>query len=345
MMLEWQSRTERHMTHFDFDPDRRLFLQRLAGAGVALSISGVYACTKASTRQSSAPAPANERPPVVGNRGRVGELETVLLKHASGSSAEIAIQGAHVVSWKRANGEEMLFLSANSKLSPGEPIRGGIPVVFPQFANLGPLPQHGFVRTAVWEVVEVSRDPGGSVYALFRTRDTDATRALWPHSFRATLRVTLDEALSTAITIENTGGESFPFQCDLHTYLRVGDLRKVTIEGLEGATYQDRTAKAAERRERRRPLRITGETDRIYVARPGRLRIRDESRSRTILHDRAGFNDVVIWNPGEEKARTTIGLAEGEYLEMLAVESAQVVPPVQLAPGSLWSGVQHLRLS
>jgi glucose-6-phosphate 1-epimerase len=333
------------MTDFDFDPDRRLFLQRLAGAGVALGISGVYACTKASTRPSSAPAPANEAPPVVGNRGRVGQLETVLLKHASGASAEIAIQGAHVVSWKRANGEEMLFLSANSALSPGEPIRGGIPVVFPQFANLGPLPQHGFVRTSAWDVVEVSRDPGGSVFALFRTRDTDATRALWPHAFRATLRVTLDEALSTAITIENTGGESFPFQCDLHTYLRVGDLRKVTIEGLEGATYQDRTAKGAERRERRRPLRITGETDRIYVARPGRLRIRDESRSRTILHDRAGFNDVVIWNPGEEKARTTIGLAEGEYLTMLAVESAQDVPPVQLAPGSLWSGVQHLRLS
>ena len=196
-----------------------------------------------------------------------------------------------------------------------------------------------------WEVVEVSHDPGGSVFALFRARDTDATRALWPHAFRATLRVTLDEALSTAITIENTGGESFSFQCDLHTYLRVGDLRKVTVEGLEGATYQDRTAKGVERRERRRPLRITGETDRIYVARPGRLRIRDESRSRSILHDRAGFGDVVVWNPGEEKARTTIRLAEGEYLNMLAVESAQVVPPVQLAPGSLWSGVQHLRLS
>ena len=333
------------MTDFEFDSDRRLFLQRLAGAGVALGISGIAACAKAASPRSTAPTPTKEAPPVVGGRGRVGELETVQLKHASGSSAEIAIQGAHVVSWKRANGEEMLFLSANSKLAPGEPIRGGIPVVFPQFANLGPLPQHGFVRTVAWDVVDVSRDPGGSVFALFRTRDTDATRALWPNAFRATLRVTLDDALSTAITIENSGGETFPFQCDLHTYLRVGDLRKVTVEGLEGATYQDRTAKGAERRERRRPLHIAGETDRIYVARPGRLRIHDESRSRTILHDRAGFNDVVIWNPGEEKARTTIGLAEGEYLTMLAVESAQVVPPVQLAPGSLWSGVQHLRLS
>ena len=333
------------MTDRDFDFDRRLFLQRLAGAGVALGVSGLAACAKAAAPPPAAPAPANEEPPTLGVRGRVGELETAQLKHASGASAEIAIQGAHVVSWKRANGEEMLFLSANSRLAPGEPIRGGIPVVFPQFANLGPLPQHGFVRTAAWEVAEVSRTPSGSVFALFRTRDTEATRALWPHAFRATMRVTLDEALSTAITIENTGDETFPFQCDLHTYLRVGDLRKVTVEGLEGATYQDRTAKNVERRERRRPLRIAGETDRIYVARPGRLRIRDESRARTVLHDRAGFRDVVIWNPGEEKARTTIGLAEGEYLTMLAVESAQVVPPVQLAPGSLWSGVQHLRMS
>ena len=334
------------MTDFEFDSDRRLFLKQLAGAGVALGMGGIVACTKSTTPAvKTEPAPATDATPTTGARGHVGELETVRLRHASGSTAEIAIQGAHVVSWKRANGEEMLFLSANSPLSAGEPIRGGIPVVFPQFASLGPLPMHGFVRTVAWEVVDVGRDPSGSVFALFRTRDTDATRALWPHAFRASLRVTLEEALSTAITIENTGEESFPFHCDLHTYLRVGDLRKVTVEGLEGASYQDRTRKGVERRDRRRPLRIEGEVDRIYVARPGRLRIRDESRNRTLLHDRAGFNDVVVWNPGEQKARDSIHLAEGEYLTMLAIESAQIVPPVQLAPGSLWSGVQHLRLS
>lgn len=334
------------MTDFEFDPNRRLFLKQLAGAGAALGVGGFAACTKAAgPAVKPEPTPVSDAAPTTGVRGRVGELETVKLRHASGASAEIAIQGAHVVSWKRANGEEMLFLSAASALSAGEPIRGGIPVVFPQFASLGPLPMHGFVRTATWEVVDVSRDAGGSVFALFRTRDTDATRALWPHPFRANLRVTLAETLSTAITIENTGEESFPFHCGLHTYLRVGDLRKVTVEGLEGATYQDRTRKGVERRERRSPLRVEGEVDRIYVARPGRLRIRDESRDRTLLHDRAGFNDVVVWNPGEQKARDTIRLAEGEYLTMLAVEAAQIVPPVQLAPGSLWSGVQHLRLS
>ena len=333
------------MTDTEFQHDRRLFLKRLAGAGLAVGVSGMVACSKSKPPVSTTPTPAPDPTPGAGARGRVGELETVVLRHASGSSAEIAIQGAHVTSWKRANGEEMLFVSANSRLAAGQPIRGGIPVVFPQFANLGSLPQHGFVRTATWEVADVSRDPTGAVFALFRIRDNDATRALWPHAFRASVRVTLDEALATSITIENTGDAAFPFHCALHTYLRVGDLRKVTVEGLEGATYQDRTAKAVQRRERRRPLRVSGEVDRIYVARPGRLRVRDESRDRTVLVDRAGFGDVVIWNPGEEKARTSIGLADGEYLTMLAVEAAQIVPPVQLLPGSLWSGVQRIRLA
>jgi len=334
------------MTDSQFDPHRRYFIKQLAGAGAALGVGGIAACAKTAAKvASSEPAPVVDAAPEPGPRGRLGELETVKLRHASGSSAEIAIQGAHVVSWKRANGEEMLFLSAASPLTAGEPIRGGIPVVFPQFGALGPLPGHGFVRTMPWEVADVSRDPSGSVFALFRTRDTDATRALWPHPFRATLRVTLAEALSTAFTVENTGEESFPFHCGLHTYLRVGDVRKVTVEGLEGATYQDRTRKGVERRERRRAVRVEGEVDRIYVARPGRLRIRDESRNRTLLLDRAGFNDVVVWNPGEAKARDSTRLAEGEYLTMLAVEAAQIVPPVQLAPGSLWSGVQHLRLA
>ncbi len=332
------------MTDFDLDPDRRLFLKRLAGAGLAIGTSGLVACTKPK-KAATAPSPPAEPMPTAGSRGRVGDLETVSLRHASGSSAEIAIQGAHVTSWKRATGDEMLFVSANSALTAGEPIRGGIPVVFPQFAALGPLPMHGLVRTTPWEVADVGRDPTGAVFALLRTRDTESTRALWPHAFRANMRVTLDEALATAITIENTGQEAFPFHCALHTYLRVADLRKVSVEGLEGATYQDRTAKSVQRRERRRPLTVRGEVDRIYVSRAGRLRIVDESRGRAILLDRAGFNDVVVWNPGEQKARATINLADGEWLNMLAVESAQIVPPVQLLPGSLWSGVQRMRVS
>jgi glucose-6-phosphate 1-epimerase len=215
--------------------------------------------------------------------------------------------------------------------------------VFPQFGSMGTLPMHGLLKAAMWEIVERAKDPNGAAYVLLRTSDTEVTRGLWPHPFRATLRVTLDEALSTSITIENTGNAPFEFQCALHTYLRVGDVRRVTIQGLERATYQDWRRKGVERREGSGPLRITGPINRVYLRRPDRITLYDESRGRTVLIDRAGFGDVVVWNPGEKDART-FGLADDEFLNMVAVEAAQVAPKAQLAPGQLWSGTQRLRL-
>jgi glucose-6-phosphate 1-epimerase len=327
------------------DLDRRQFLQRAIGAGLALGTSGIAACAKASSSSAPAPAPTKPPAPAVGTSRHLGDLETLTIRHSSGSTATIARQGAHVTSWKRANGEEMLFLSETSRFAPGEMIRGGIPVIFPQFAKLEPLPEHGLLATVSWEIAEVGRDPGAAAFALLRTADTDATRALWPHPFRATLRVTLDDGLATAITIENTGDEPFSFQCALHTHHHIGDLRRITIQGLERARYQDRVAAGALRTGSRAPLRIRGEVNRIYLHRPDRIRIRDEARGRTVLVDRAGFGDVVIWNPGGAKGREDSGLADGEYVTMLAVEPAQIDPPVQLAPGSLWSGVQRIHIA
>ena len=194
------------------------------------------------------------------------------------------------------------FLAQNNQYAPGEPTRGGIPVVFPQFGSMGTLPMHGLLKAAMWEIVESSKDPNGAAYVLLRTSDTEVTRGLWPHPFRATLRVTLDEALSTSLTIENTGAAPFEFQAALHTYLRVGDVRRVTIQGLERATYQDWRRKGVQRREGSAPLRIAGAINRVYLRRPDRISVYDESRGRTVLIDRAGFGDVVVWNPGEKDA-------------------------------------------
>ena len=53
------------------------------------------------------------------------------------ASAEISLHGAHVLSWKPAPARECLYLSPNASQAPGAAIRGGIPVIFPQFAGLG----------------------------------------------------------------------------------------------------------------------------------------------------------------------------------------------------------------
>ena len=63
-----------------------------------------------------------------------------------GARAEITPYGAHVTSWVTPDGRERLFLSRATSFSPGSAIRGGVPVVFPQFARRGPLRPHGFAR-------------------------------------------------------------------------------------------------------------------------------------------------------------------------------------------------------
>jgi glucose-6-phosphate 1-epimerase len=106
-------------------------------------------------------------------------LPVVVARHAA-SGAELRIHpfGATVTSWKTGAGQEVLFVSSAADLSGARPIRGGIPVAFPQFGAQGPLPMHGFARTAVWETVAV--EDGAVEMAL---RDDEATRALWPHAF------------------------------------------------------------------------------------------------------------------------------------------------------------------
>src|SRR6478752_4924952 len=95
-------------------------------------------------------------PPIV--PGKNG-MSTVLLSHPSGSSADIYLNGGHVTSWIPAGGREVLFMGKTATFAPGDPIRGGIPVVWPQFANLGGLPQHWFARKSEWRLADEADSP------------------------------------------------------------------------------------------------------------------------------------------------------------------------------------------
>src|SRR5688500_11788592 len=94
-----------------------------------------------------------------------------------GGRARVLPHGAHVLSWVPAGGGERLFVSERSRPAPSVAVRGGVPVVFPQFASEGPLPKHGFARTATWDVVRAEADA-----VTLRLADSPETRALWPHA-------------------------------------------------------------------------------------------------------------------------------------------------------------------
>ena len=266
-------------------------------------------------------------------------LPAVRLGADDGASATIVLQGAHVVSWIPAGGAEWLYVSPRSPFRAGAPIRGGVPLVFPQFATYGPLPQHGFARTQPWRVA-AERDSGVS----FRLDSTDETRALWPHDFAAELAVDIGgQRLGLALQVRNTGARDFAFTAALHTYLGVSDIAAIRLDGLAGGAYVDRANNDAPGRETAASMTVTQEIDRVYTDIAPPLRLTDKGRALDIAQ--TGFRDCVIWNPGPQRTARMPDMEPDGYRRMFAVEAATVAHPVTLAPGAAWEGVQSLRQS
>ncbi len=212
-----------------------------------------------------------------------GGLRRIVLASPGGGRAEVYLQGAHVARWTDAGEGDVLYLSPRSRFAPGEAIRGGVPVIFPQFADLGPLPKHGFARTAEWTLAEASADRVVLVLA-----DTPATRELWDHAFRAELTVETGAELSITLEIHNTGDTAFEFTCALHGYFRVSDVRSASVDGLGGVRYHDKVA-GGEHVQGGRELRFEGETDRVYLGAPDVLRLVDGTAWKTVLIRKFGF--------------------------------------------------------
>jgi len=260
------------------------------------------------------------------------------LTHPSGASMEIYLHGAHVTSWKNPRGEELFFLSRESHFAPGKPIRGGIPVIFPQFGG-GPLPQHGLARICDWVPEQAGVEKDGPVKALFRLSDSPATLELWPHPFVLELGVALDaDTLTVACRVRNTGREPFDYHAVLHTYFRVADIERTAVHGLAGVTYIDSLRDDLHEVEARAAIRFAEETDRIYIDAPDILRLEDEGNKRVISIAKSGMPDVVVWNPWIAKAQRMPDFGDDEYRRMVCVETGNMARPRALSPSDEWYG-------
>ena len=275
----------------------------------------------------------------------LGGLPLVTLRAADGAAAEIYLHGAHVTSWCPAPGlDERLFLSARSEFRPGAAIRGGIPVIFPQFAAEGPLPRHGFARTTTWDLIGVQHAEDGDAIATLGLSDSADTRAIWPAEFRASLLVRVGgPRLVVALAVENVGTTPFTFTCALHTYLRVVDAAHAEVTGLQGTQYRDAADRGVLCVDDAAVIRVAGEFDRVYVGAPRSLVVREPARSLGIMTDQ--FPDVVIWNPGPTRAAALTDLEPNGERTMLCVEAAAVQQPITLKPHERWHGSQTLDAS
>lgn len=291
------------------------------------------------------------------------DSERITATLTTGESVEILLYGATVISWK-TKGRDNLFLSDKSRLDGSKAVRGGIPLVFPLFGPppasgpLASLSQHGFARNARWELLnkstsESDRAPESPAdnsvtldFGLSAANLSAETRKAWPYDFGIIYRVTLSrDELETTILIRNDGERSFDFQVLLHTYLAVDDISRTTVSGLDGGRYLDKVDSAKEKSESQAQVSIEGEVDRIYksVATDKPVTLVDGGRPRLEI-GRDSLGDVVVWNPGPEKAAgmSDFGPADG-WKRMLCIEPGAVASPQKLDPGDTFEGSQIIK--
>jgi len=276
------------------------------------------------------------------------------------AEATIHLQGAHVTHWKPTGFAPAIFLSQRAEFTPGKPIRGGVPIVFPWFGDRhdGKTgPQHGFARISEWEVAfaALSND---ELHLAFTLAPNDLSRSLGYDHFRVGYRVTVGRTLTLEMTVANDSGNGsahssgpaaqtaaadmaangapLTFEQALHTYYAVADARQVSINGLDGTEFIDKLDNFARKIQDPGPLHLTGRIDRPYLNTETTCVLHDPAGARTITVAKEGSHSTVIWNPWRELTATMADMEPDAWLRMTAIETANVADnAITLQPGQM----------
>jgi glucose-6-phosphate 1-epimerase len=246
----------------------------------------------------------------------------VLDIHHPTCTARIAQLGAHLMEWTPGGHKPVLYMSPEAVFREGKAIRGGVPVCWPWF---GPhhtdasLPAHGFVRTRFWELTAASEGDAG-VMMKFGLKDDAETRRMWPHAFALEMEMQLGAEMHLALRMTNTGDAPFTISGALHSYFAVGDIGRVTVEGLDGVEYLD-TVGTKEMRVQTGDVDFHDEVDRNYHT-TGEVVVGDAALKRSITVRGSGSHTAVVWNPWVEKSKTLSDLPDEDYKRFVCVETA-----------------------
>ena len=218
-------------------------------------------------------------------------------------TAEIALLGGNVLSYRPTGHSEVLFRPAKRDYNRADKVHCGIPVCWPQFGNRfsKDLPQHGFARMLVFEVrgTEYSEEMTEVTLGL---RSDEETKKLWPHDFDLELKVSVSMKLNLSLKTTNTGAEPFDFSCGFHPYFLLRERNAVAVRGLDGCKYFDGLGGAPDEQQSG-DLAMDHETDHIFslpAAPKHEFAIVDPGLGRAIALVSSGNTKTVVWNPGPD---------------------------------------------
>ena len=236
----------------------------------------------------------------------------------SAAHAKIALQGAHIFEYKSKE-SELLWLSKTSKFEAGSAIRGGIPICWPRFGNLDKsLPQHGFARTSLFELITVEELSEELTQVHLQLKSSAASKKIWNYDFTLDIVFHISETLSISMTTTNESAEEFLLTQAFHTYFQVQNIENITIEGLEGVEFLDTLT--GTKNVETQALKIAAETDRVYFGLTKDICLREDDREVFIHAENS--NSAIVWNPWVQKCSKMSAMQAEAYKEFVCIESA-----------------------
>jgi glucose-6-phosphate 1-epimerase len=252
----------------------------------------------------------------------------------------------------------LFYLSPH--LNPDAPARGGVPVLFPQFADKGPLQKHGYARNMPWTLDKDEKNENTHL-AQFSLDVSKTTWPTWPYAARLELKIehrfgpnakvdqaTLNESLDMTLQITNTGDQPFEFTGGLHPYFAIENPVQFKLNGLAGCPIVDKLDPALRYEsttdsatgpisgQTRGPVINGTEIERLYLkAMPVSI---EGSSLGTLSLSTTGFTNWMVWNPGVELAKTIADLPDGDWASFVCVEPVIADHPLRLNLGQTFNG-------
>ena len=257
-------------------------------------------------------------------------------------SASIFLQGAHLAHWQpHHTAEPVIWLSKEAIFKQGVAIRGGIPICWPWFGDMEGEASHGFARNLDWDLIK-SESHENLDELHFLLRSSAETKKIRPWDFDLIIIFKLGKSLEVSLTTKNLGSESFEITQAIHTYFQVGEVSKISLTGLDGCYYKDKTKNGAIA-QHFGPFRFSQEHNNIFSSN-GPIEIFDEELNRKISIVKSEDSlDTVIWNPYIERSKAFKDMADDGYKTMVCVEAGNVGEnAVAIKPGQEAMIFQHI---
>jgi glucose-6-phosphate 1-epimerase len=252
----------------------------------------------------------------------------------------------------RLRGREVLWCTPEPKALPAA-LRGGVPICWPWFgpAQEPGQPQHGLVRTQIWQAAEgnsespprtsLKIEPSAPVdgWAMDLTMSLDANQA-------ACTMIMQTRRLQPVTPESSNSGATALLSQAFHTYFAISPDQSAQLQGLQGP-FQDNLLPGRPRGAGPGSLSLVGAqgraTEQMFDGFEQAPRLQLHAGSHKIVVESPDARSVMVWNPGPQAGMADV---PGEqWREFVCVEIGHLGQDARaLAPGQSLTLTQRIHL-